>query len=221
MITRRDLTVILSLLAVGALIAIERFLQPSYWIKSLIKAVIFLGCIGIYCWKFRENFFTVINLKKKKLSPSLIMFMILVYGFVIAGFFMLRKAMDLSMIKSLLLSKEHIDSHNFIFVFLYIIIFNSFLEEAFFRGFIVYGFGQHVKGIKAYSAAMFAIYHIGIISGWFLPFLIVFCIIGLFFAGGFLQLLCEKEDTLLASWLVHACANLAINTIGTIMILFY
>ena len=47
---------------------------------------------------------------------------------------------------------------------------------------------------------------------------IVNCIAGLMGAGIFLQLICERENNLLASWIVHGFANLAINTIGVFML---
>ena len=42
--------------------------------------------------------------------------------------------------------------------------------------------------------------------------------LGLFLVGIFLQIIMKREDNLLGSWLVHAFANLAINTIATIML---
>ena len=119
-----------------------------------------------------------------------------------------------------LTAKEHLTRENFWIVFLYIIVVNSFLEEAFFRGFLFHAF-QPFGTLRAYLAGsfLFAVYHIGIVSGWFGPLMMILCILGLMGAGLFLQYIEEKNDTLLASWMVHAFANLAINTVGTIVIL--
>ncbi|MBQ1899980.1 MAG: hypothetical protein II153_03650, partial [Erysipelotrichaceae bacterium] len=59
--------------------------------------------------------------------------------------------------------------------------------------------------------------HIGIVANWFQPAVFLLCIVGLSLAGLFLEWICERNDTLLASYAVHAFANLAINTIGTFM----
>ncbi|MBR5755581.1 MAG: CPBP family intramembrane metalloprotease, partial [Erysipelotrichaceae bacterium] len=67
-------------------------------------------------------------------------------------------------------------------------------------------------------ALMFALYHISIVDTWFSSVLVFFSIAGLCVIGAILQYIAIKEDNLLGSWLVHAAANLAINTIGTIML---
>ncbi|MBR0385455.1 MAG: CPBP family intramembrane metalloprotease [Erysipelotrichaceae bacterium] len=219
MITRKDLTVILSVLTVAILIAVEQFLHPSYWVKTLIKIQLFMGSILIYCLKFKVSFTEAINLKKKEISGSLIAQMIFAFVIIIIGYFIFRNLIDLSFIGQQLLVKEKLSKTNFVFAFAYIIIVNSFLEESFFRGFVIHGFGANAKGIRLFSAILFAIYHVGIISNWFLPVLMIICLVALAVAGLYLEGVAEQEDTIMASWLVHGCANLAINLIGSLMIL--
>ena len=194
--------------------------RPSYLIKSVIKLIVFIGSILFYCFRYKENIFDLINLKKNKLSKSLILFMILSYFVIIVGYLLLRNYINIDSIKESLLNKEHLNKNNFIFIFSYIIVINSFLEESFFRGFIYQVFkkeGYEKIGVF-FSAFIFALYHISIMDGWFNPFVMILGIVGLFVTGVFLQDIAKKEDNLLASWLVHAMANLAINTIGTIML---
>ena len=75
---------------------------------------------------------------------------------------------------------------------------------------------QRIDGRFAYafSAGAFAIYHIGIISGWFSFPVFILMVAGLFAAGLALNFFCHYADSILGSWVIHIAANLAINTIG-------
>ena len=214
------LVVFLSLFVLLVMSLIEKIVQPSYFIKSIIKLLVFSLAMFIYCIKYKENFFKLINLKKKGLSKGLILFMLFSYFVIIVGYLLLRNHIDLNGIRESLLNKEQLNKNNFIFIFSYIIFINSFLEESFFRGFIYNVFkkeGYEKIGVL-FSALIFALYHIGIMDGWFNPFVMIVGVVGLFVIGIFLQDIVKREDNLLGSYLVHAIANLAINTIGTIML---
>lgn len=214
------LVVFLSLFVLLVMSLIEKIVQPSYFIKSIIKLLVFSLAMFIYCIKYKENFFKLINLKKKGLSKGLILFMLFSYFVIIVGYLLLRNHIDLNGIRESLLNKEQLNKNNFFFIFSYIIFINSFLEESFFRGFIYNVFkkeGYEKIGVL-FSALIFALYHIGIMDGWFNPFVMIVGVVGLFVTGIFLQDIVKREDNLLGSYLVHAIANLAINTIGTIML---
>lgn len=214
------LVVFLSLFVLFVMSLIEKIVQPSYFIKSIIKLLVFSLAMFIYCIKYKENFFKLINFKKKGLSKGLILFMLFSYFVIIVGYLLLRNHIDLNGIRESLLNKEQLNKNNFIFIFSYIIFINSFLEESFFRGFIYNVFkkeGYEKIGVL-FSALIFALYHIGIMDGWFNPFVMIVGVVGLFVTGIFLQDIVKREDNLLGSYLVHAIANLAINTIGTIML---
>ena len=200
---------------------VERLFRPSYAIKSLIKILVMNIAILLHMKLFQRDYFDLIDLKRKKLSKILILAMAFAYVGIIVSFFLFQDMIDLPQIRNSLLEKEGLTKENFLFVFAYIIIVNSFLEESFFRGYLSHVFirqGHPLSG-KIFSAILFSIYHIGIVSGWFDLLIFVVMIIGLSLAGSFLQYVADREDTLLGSWAVHACANLAINTIGTIMML--
>ena len=132
-------------------------------------------------------------------------------------FALLKNQIDLSSIKESLIAKENLTKSNCLFVFAYIIIVNSFLEESFFRGFF-YSLFENKKVGAVISGLVFSLYHIGIVITWFNPFVFALCIIGLAIVGMFLQWLSSKYQSIMASWITHACANIAINTIGALMI---
>ena len=212
------------LIAITALIVmtyVEKSLQPGYWIKSLIKVAVFAGSSILYSIRNKENFFELIGLKKKRPSNKLIFCIVFAYAGIIILYLLLRNQIDLNGIKEKLLAKEGLNRNNFIFIFSYIILINSFLEESFFRGFLYQVFRKegYEKAGAVFSALVFALYHISIMDGWFNPAIMALGIGGLFLTGIFLQLVCRHEGSLIGSWLVHGSANLAINTIATIMIL--
>ena len=211
--------VLLSITAVVFLSFIESILKPSYLVKSILKILCFAGSVFFYSFAYKEDIFSLIHLKKKMPDKKLIFFLLFVYAGIILLFFLLKERIDLSAIRRSLLEKEGLNKDNFLFIFSYIILCNSFLEEAFFRGFLIEVFKKEglYKAGSMYSAILFALYHIGIVANWFQPLVFLLCIVGLSLAGLFLEWICERNDTLLASYAVHAFANLAINTIGTFM----
>lgn len=211
---------VLAIFTIGFLSYFDGVLKPSYWYKSLVKGALFSTVVLLYCRIFQDDLIRVLHIRKKLPSGKLLIFMFLVYAGIICAYLILKDQIDLSGIRESLLNKEGLTKKNFPFIFSYIIIVNSFLEEGFFRGFLYHAFadnGRKVTGMLV-SSFLFAIYHLGIVATWFHPLILLLCIAGLMGAGIFLQLICEREDNLLASWIVHGFANLAINTIGVFML---
>lgn len=212
------------ILAVFIMYMIERFLQPGYFIKSIIKIIVFTGTIYIVNRFFLdihlESFFEALGIRKIKTMKICIILAFLTYFTIIFGYYMIRNYIDAAQITNNLLAKENIDQSNFVYVTLYISFVNSFLEEAFFRGFAFLKVKQ--LGYRKYgyfmSAFMFAIYHIGIMTSWFDPIIFILLIFLLFIAGIILNYLCERSESFLASWLIHIAANLGINTIGFVLL---
>ena len=210
-----------SFIAYISMFAIESFIAPSYLIKSSIKLVVFSLPIILYTkmFGFRSIRNQFSNLKFSKLKLIFI-FVICVYFFIIILFFLLRDYIDLDVIRNNLLAKENITATNFVYVSLYISFVNSFLEELFFRGFMFLSLTKSGSRRFAYliSSLVFSLYHVAIISAWFNIWIFILIIVGLMFVGYIFNYITEKLDSFLASWIVHIFANLAINTIGFMML---
>ncbi|MBR6120267.1 MAG: CPBP family intramembrane metalloprotease [Oscillospiraceae bacterium] len=214
---KRLIGVLLALSAVVLVFLVEQVLQPGYWIKSLLKAAAFLGAILAYAAVSRQGFLETIRLRSLRGARALLLWMLAFFAGAALLFLCFRDQLDLVGIRESLVRKEGLTRQNCLLVFTYIIVCNSFLEEAFFRGFVFQLF-RNKKAGALFSAVLFSAYHIGIFITWFNPFLFILCLIGLAAVGSFLQWVSEQYKSIAASWLIHACANIAINTVGTLLI---
>ena len=205
--TRIILSVVLLCLAMAFL---EAVIQPGYASKSAIKLLLFAAAVcalgDVRRWFRREG---------------LVLGLLLgcgIFAVILLVFFLFRPFLDLDAIAAGLLGKEGISRENFLWVALYISIFNSLLEELLFRGLGYLELRRHApEGFAMiFSAAAFAAYHVAILDGWFTWWVYGLCMLGLFLGGLIFNYL-DRNGSLLPSLLAHAGANLAINTVGLIM----
>ena len=189
---------------------VEAVLQPGYAVKSTIKLLLFAAAVcalgDARSWFRREGLGLGLLLGGG------------IFAVILLAFFLFRPFLDLDAIAAGLLGKEGISRENFLWVALYISIVNSALEELLFRGLGYLDLRKHApEGFAmVFSAAAFAAYHVAILDGWFTWWVYGLCMLGLFLGGLIFNYL-DRRGSLLPSWLAHAGANLAINTVGLIM----
>lgn len=200
---------------------VDSHIQPGYFIKSIIKIILFLIIPIIFAYR-KNNIMSIHSLfritsLKETLLP--IILALVVYGFIMAAYFILKNFIDLTNIQKILSSSLNVSKSNFIYVALYISFINSFLEEFFFRGFLFLGLKKTTNRSMSYaiSAFAFSVYHVAILSNWFSPILFIIAMVGLFIGGLIFNWLNEKNENIYNSWVVHMFANFAINTVGLIM----
>ena len=188
----------------------------EYLIKCIIKISTFGGVILLYSALTKKKIVDIINLKKPEKIGTLIGGIAFFFVGMIVVFLIFKNQINLSGIKDSLGAKEGFTRENCLYAFAYIIIFNSFLEEAFFRGFLPGLFSKKWPGYIV-SAFLFSAYHIGIVGNWFnIPILLI-AISGLVLVALFLQWINAHYKTIVANWLVHASANIVINSIGVLL----
>ncbi|MGI6568314.1 MAG: CPBP family intramembrane glutamic endopeptidase [Erysipelotrichaceae bacterium] len=210
------LSVIISVISMSY---IDTIVQPGYLIRSIIKIFLFCGTVFLYSFVYKHNILDNINFNLsslKKIFPLALG----VYILILAAFFIFRNVFDFSHVKESLLSSVKVSKDNFIFVSIYISLFNSFLEEFFFRGYCFLHLKTIVSRKRAYifSSLIFALYHCSMMIGWFNIILYLLLIVSLFVAGLIFNYLNERFDSLFASWFFHMFANLSINTVGIILL---
>lgn len=213
----RLMGILMALAAVIAVFLTEQVIQPSYWIKSAIKVLAFSAPVLVYSFLSRKGIQETINLRRISRPAPLYFCMLLFFAGTMLLFFIFRNDLDLAGIRQSLMQKENLSRENCLFVFAYIIFCNSFLEEAFFRGFVFRLFLNKTGGAMI-SAVLFSLYHIGIFVTWFSVPLFILCVAGLSVVGLFLQWISEKFRSIAASYVVHASANISINVIGALLI---
>ncbi len=214
---------ILAAVLLGAVLMslVDGIWQPSYLIKSLLKLVLFSALPLAYFLSSKERRAELKALfvpSKKSLLLS-VGLGLGVYAVILGAYALLKQWMDFSAIAGNLLSGAGVTAENFVFVALYISFVNSLLEEFFFRGFAFGALKETTPKYVAYlfSSAVFSLYHLGMTAGWFHIGIWLLALLGLFLGGCIFNYLNEKSKSLYSSWLVHMCANFAINTIGFIM----
>lgn len=109
-----------------------------------------------------------------------------------------------------------INLQNIIFIGLYIIIFNSILEEYFWRAFIFEEFHKRIKPVWAYiiSATAFSFHHVVFFYNWFSPTFFIFVTIGLIAYALIMNFVWNKYRELFSCWLPHAMVDVVQIYIG-------
>lgn len=198
---------------------VDAVLQPGYFIKSVIKILLFLLLPVLYTL-YDKN----CNLKKLFIPDKNGIFIALglgagVYAVILSAFLLFRNVFDFSSLTSSLTAGTGVNKSNFLFVAIYISFVNSLLEEFFFRGFSFLTLKQVSDRKLAYtvSSALFALYHIAMMIGWFAFPVVLLSLAGLFAGGLIFNYFNEKYNNIYLSWVIHIFANFATNTIGFIL----
>lgn len=214
--TRKEYVVYTTVLCAIAMTIIDGIVQPSYAIKSAIKIVLFLFLPLGYFALFRawDELKSLFSLKKWELLVALGLG-VGAFLVITGGYMLISRFFDLDTIILARTAAGGVSAANFLYVSTYIALVNSLLEEFFFRGFAFLSMKKLSSRRFAYgfSAALFAVYHFGMVGGGNLMVSLV-AMAGLFAAGLILNALNERSGSILTSWLLHMCANLAINTVG-------
>ena len=200
---------------------VDGIISPPYLYKSIIKIILFLLIpLGYFLlYKDKVAYLKKLFVPKKKDFLLALLLGIGVFAVIMIAYFFLGDYIDLSGIKESLTTGIGVTADNFVYVAIYISFVNSLLEEFFFRGYAFLMLKEE-KGRKfayIFSATMFALYHVGMTSGWFNILIYILSMAGLFIGGCIFNYLNEKFENIYPSWLVHMCANFGINTIGFIL----
>lgn len=200
-----------------AMAFVDGVIQPPYAVKSLLKVILFLLIPLGYFFRFRawDSFRTLFVLKKRELLVALALG-IGAFGVITGGYMLITKFFSLDEAILTLTADGGVNPGNFLYVSFYIALVNSLLEEFFFRGYAFLNLKSLTSRSFAYffSALLFGVYHLGMVSGNGNPLIWGAALIMLTVAGLILNALNERSGSILTSWLLHMCANLGINLVG-------
>lgn len=204
------------ILCCGIMGVVDAIIQPVYWIKSAVKLALFLIVPCIVAVSVKEIEIKSLFKANKKGMLLALGLCIPLYVIILGAYLLLKDVFDFSAVTGALTGNVGVNKSNFVFVAIYISFVNSLLEEFFFRGFGFLSLKKLCgrKSAYVFSAGVFALYHIAMMTGWFSVWVFIIILAGLFAGGLIFNYLDEKTDNIYTSWFVHMAANFAINTIG-------
>lgn len=200
-----------------AMAFVDGVIQPPYGLKSFLKVVLFLLVPLGYFRIFRawDSLKALFLLKKRELAVALALG-IGAFGVITGGYMVISRFFSLEEAIWQMTAEGGVNPGNFLYVSFYIALVNSLLEEFFFRGYAFLNLKSLTSRPFAYffSAVLFAVYHLGMVSGNGNPLIWGGALILLTASGLILNALNEHSGSILTSWLLHMCANLGINAVG-------
>ena len=206
-------TVIISLLY-----GIEQILVSSFGIKALLKILLLCLIPVALGYVHKDGIKSLFSFKQTNWERSKISLWLAsgVFALIIGAYAVLASYIDTVSILLTLKENTGVNAGNFWYIGLYIIFGNSFIEEYFFRGYLVLQEqSQNMRNIMLYvSAAIFAFYHVTILDGWFSWYIFILIFAGIFVGGILFSWLNAKGKSLYNGWIMHAGADLAIVVIG-------
>ena len=215
--TKKEYVIYTTVLCTAVTMIVDGIVQPSYAVKSLIKFALFflvpMGYFGLFrLWGELKRLFLICK------RDLLLAFALGVgaFGLLTGGYMLISRFIDLDAAILRLTSDGGVNPGNFFYVSIYIALVNSMLEEFFFRGFAFLS-TKAIAGRRfayLFSAGLFAAYHFGMLAGGGNLLIWLGAMVGLFAGGMILNGMNERSGSILTSWLLHMCSNLAINTIG-------
>lgn len=217
---------------------INKYRKKIYWIRSGIKVIIFVGAallilrkeVKIRSEKEKEKLAKEVIKEKAsglkellrwpKKIPKLVYY-ILGFGIILIIIIpqVADKFVNIDQIADTIY-KKGMNRKNIIFVYTYIAIINSFIEELMFRGIGYIELKKHIpeKYACSISAILFALYHIAIVNGAVNIWLTVLSVLALYIAGVVLNKMDKKTDTIIPSYMVHSLSNWILNIIGYLIV---
>lgn len=216
---RALLLILLVCAACTAMGLVDAVIQPGYAAKSAVKLLLFLALPLLYAWFVPgTELLRLFCPQRRSLLPALLTGAA-VFCLILGAYFLLRDHMDFSGLTRSLTASTGVDRASFPLVALYISFVNSLLEEFFFRGFAFLTLAKCTSPRTAccFSAGAFALYHVAMMVGWFPLPVQILAVTGLLAGGLFFNRCAACSGGLLLPWLIHMCANFAINTVGLLL----
>lgn len=212
--------IIIIILCCAVMAFVETVVEPAYWVKSAVKAAVFLLLPLLTLKMLNVKVFDKKSALNKKDIIKLLSLGLAIYGAIIGVFFLTRNVFDYSALVNSQMADQKIDSGSFIWIALYISFGNSFLEEFLFRFIAFIKLSEYISKKFAYifSSVLFAVYHIAFIGQSFPLPLLLLSLFGLAVGGFIFDLVDNKNGNIYYSWFIHMFADLAIMTIWYIHI---
>lgn len=212
--------IIMVIICCIAMAIIETIIEPTYWVKSVLKIIFFLFVPIVFIKLQKEKVFADSFSLNKKGILKLSGLGLLIYAIIMAAFFLTKGIFDYSSLVDSLSADQNVSQNSFIWIALYISFCNSLLEEFLFRFVAFIKLSEYTTKKVAYifSSCMFAVYHVAMIGGSFPLPLLLLALVGLAIGGVIFNYVDSKSRNIYNSWIIHMFADFAIMTIWYIHI---
>jgi membrane protease YdiL (CAAX protease family) len=195
---------------------VDAALRLNYLNKVFIK--IGLIALSFFIGRAIGLDFSFLKPKKTKVYRKGFIVSIIAFSAVIIGFLVIRNYLDYQVMIDEFKNKYELTGIKFFIASIYLVVFNAFLEEYFFRGFVFFNLNNR-KFAYVFSSLAFSIYHISNFKNWFTnDLLIIIPLVGLFLSGVLFNYLDSKSKDIYNSYIPHFTADLAIVIIGYFII---
>jgi len=195
---------------------VDAALRLNYLNKVLIK--ISLIVLSYILGRIIGLDFNFLKPEKTKAYKKGLVVSIIAFAVIIIGFLVIRNYLDYQVMIDEFKNKYELTGIKFFIASIYLVVFNAFLEEYFFRGFVFFNLNNR-KFAYVFSSLAFSIYHISNFKNWFTnDLLIIIPLVGLFLSGVLFNYLDSKSKDIYNSYIPHFTADLAIVIIGYFII---
>ena len=195
------------------LLLLSRYFLPSNYLFSSLYKVTFLFPFFYYLILEKKTFKQIYkeNLSTKTFKQNwkkMALIGISLAVIYLGTFFFLKGFLDLSTVIEKLQALASINTTNIIFIGIYIIVINSFLEELFWRAFLFKKMKENIGNASYFITGLaFSFHHIMFYYDWFtLPFFLLVTI-GLSIYAIIMNYLFNKYQDLYSCWFVHAIVD--------------
>lgn len=215
--TKRKGFFIICLVVISCMVMamIETIIEPSYWVKSALKVVLFFAVPLALMKLFKLfDFHNAFSLDKKSVV-KLLGLGSAIYAIIMVAFAFTRGVFDYTALVNSLSADQNVSPKSFVGIAAYISFGNSLLEEFMFRLVAFIALSEYLSKKAAYlfSSVMFAVYHVAMFGSSFPVPLIILSLVGLAAGGVIFNYVDDKKGTIYNSWIIHMFADFAIMTI--------
>ncbi len=190
----------------------ENIYHPVYLLQ-LIQKVLSFVIIPIIIWYLLKTPFWRFWKVTKQSFIYWLSLLVLGWIAIFIAYYLLKGVIDWEAIHNSMESRK-INETTFILVFTYIMLWNSLVEEYFFR-WIIFNTLKDTHKLSAYllSSIAFSLYHITIFQTWFHWYILLIALIWLFLWGLFFAWLYKKTSWIWWAWIFHILADAVILVI--------
>lgn len=196
---------LLSFILCAGLFYVEYHLRPDYLWQTLLKWSLFFLIPFLF---FRKSI--VIGRFSLRTIQHWVVLWFITWGAIYIAYYFLQNSISWDNIQAYL-NEKNITATTFVLAFLYVMFWNSFLEEVFFRWWIFNSLYSSNK-VFAYifSAGLFSVYHLVIFLTWFTGPILLIALAWLFIGWLLFAYLYTLNSSIWTAWLVHIFADLVI-----------